>query len=618
MLSKRIARTLKEVLKFELCYKLVVLCLVNPLFHEIYQTYVSSRGVSFNENILGTFLQVKGILIFLALFFGALVVVFYELSVMVNIITLCRQDKEFTLKQVLKCSVWNFRALKGISIIPSSLYFILLLPLVCVGYVNTIVPRIEIPWFIFGELQKTELGRIGMMGIHAAYFGLYFFMIFVPLFMVLKQQTLGKALKSSVGCFRKLGWKYRIMIPAGVIVWAVLHRVLYLQYRRNFLENQDFDFYFFKYLLQSEAFRIDFLFWLLFTLVLLVLMVLFLYVLISLVMKTEQVEVALHPQWKGDTKVVLSIANKHATQWLKRQKVRLKQKRYWALGGLLLGALGLFLVFGVHQVPLLHQPLTIGHRGCVYGIENSVDAVQKAGALGVDYAEIDVQLSKDGVPVVVHDSNLQRLTGKSVDVRSLTVEELQKLDIRTDVLPGETAKISTLEEMIRTVKNTSGSPGLLIELKSSEGEGEELANAVMNLVEQYDFGQQAMLMSLAYGDIQPILEKHPEWWIGYCIYGSSGELDDSIWKYNIDFLAVEESQVSNRLVAQARAHWIPIYVWTVSDTEKMKQYLEMGVTGLVGDVPDDIKPVIEEYNRKNGTAQYYWQGQGYPKGVQFD
>ena len=46
----------------------------------------------------------------------------------------------------------------------------------------------------------------------------------------------------------------------------------------------------------------------------------------------------------------------------------------------------------------------------------------------------------------------------------------------------------------------------------------------------------------------------------------------------------------------------------------MKQYLEMGVTGLIGDVPDDIKEVVEEYNQKNGTTMYEWQGEGYPRG----
>ena len=56
----KFGRALREVVRFEVLYKLFVLCLVNPAMREIYQTYVSSVGVSFNAQMLGTFLNLKG------------------------------------------------------------------------------------------------------------------------------------------------------------------------------------------------------------------------------------------------------------------------------------------------------------------------------------------------------------------------------------------------------------------------------------------------------------------------------------------------------------------------------------------------------------------------------
>ena len=54
---------------------------------------------------------------------------------------------------------------------------------------------------------------------------------------------------------------------------------------------------------------------------------------------------------------------------------------------------------------------TIAHRGCVgYGAENSIEALEGAKRVGVDYAEMDVQMTKDHKFVVVHDFNLKRLT----------------------------------------------------------------------------------------------------------------------------------------------------------------------------------------------------------------
>ena len=72
--------------------------------------------------------------------------------------------------------------------------------------------------------------------------------------------------------------------------------------------------------------------------------------------------------------------------------------------------------------------------------------------------------------------------------------------------------------------------------------------------------------------------------------------------------------MSNRLVAQARELGLPVYVWTVYDTDKMEQYLQMGVTGLISDWPDLAAGVVEEYNASHGTDQYLWQGEGLPAG----
>ena len=72
--------------------------------------------------------------------------------------------------------------------------------------------------------------------------------------------------------------------------------------------------------------------------------------------------------------------------------------------------------------------------------------------------------------------------------------------------------------------------------------------------------------------------------------------------------------MSNQLVTQAREWGLPVYVWTVYDTDKMEQYLQMGVTGLISDWPDLASAVVERYNASHGTDQYLWQGEGYPKG----
>lgn len=108
-----------------------------------------------------------------------------------------------------------------------------------------------------------------------------------------------------------------------------------------------------------------------------------------------------------------------------------------------------------------------------------------------------------------------------------------------------------------------------------------------------------MFMSLYYDCIYPINTAHPEWRVGYCIFGASGDIDESIWKYDIDFLAPEENQVSYSLVYQARTHGLPVYVWTVYDFEKVRQYLQMGVSGIITDYPELMSPEVETFLQKN-------------------
>ena len=63
----------------------------------------------------------------------------------------------------------------------------------------------------------------------------------------------------------------------------------------------------------------------------------------------------------------------------------------------------------------------------------------------------------------------------------------------------------------------------------------------------------------------------------------------------LDFLAAEESMISNRLVMQTREQGLPLYVWSVYDTEKMLQYLEMGVSGIITDWPEEARAVADRY-----------------------
>lgn len=83
------------------------------------------------------------------------------------------------------------------------------------------------------------------------------------------------------------------------------------------------------------------------------------------------------------------------------------------------------------------RPIVVGHRGApTLHQENTVAGFRRAAQLGVPAVELDVQLTKDRKPVVIHDAHLRRLTGHSRYVWELTWDEMHKLRIRRELPMG--------------------------------------------------------------------------------------------------------------------------------------------------------------------------------------
>lgn len=123
------------------------------------------------------------------------------------------------------------------------------------------------------------------------------------------------------------------------------------------------------------------------------------------------------------------------------------------------------------------------HRGAsAYALENSLKAFEKALELGADGIELDVQVSKDGVPVVYHDPQLSRLAGSNKLVNECSLEQLQRFKLGKPwrrLL--STDKISTFEEVL-VWANEHQMP-LNIELKSTLLEDKEALRRMLNGLE---------------------------------------------------------------------------------------------------------------------------------------
>lgn len=189
--------------------------------------------------------------------------------------------------------------------------------------------------------------------------------------------------------------------------------------------------------------------------------------------------------------------------------------------------------------------------------ENTASAFQRA--IDAGYAiECDVQIATDGVPVVFHDDDLERLCGLRGDVRERTSRELAQLRVG-----GTSDGVPSLPALLKQV---AGKVPLVIELKGRPSDDEGFADAVVECLENYD-GPVA-LMSFDHGLLRDLKATEASCPIGLTAEGVKPEsffVHEEAMQLGLNFISYCVHHLPNAFVEAQRAQGIPIITWTVRD-----------------------------------------------------
>ena len=222
--------------------------------------------------------------------------------------------------------------------------------------------------------------------------------------------------------------------------------------------------------------------------------------------------------------------------------------------------------------------------------ENTLVAIQAAIDAGADWVEIDVQETADGEIVVIHDSDLKKVSGKPMKVSDSSISELQAVDIGSWFGPEfSDERIPSLQQVLELCK---GKIGVNIELKYY-GSERRLEEGVARIVEATEMQDQVLLMSLNYSGIKMMRELRPDWKVGLLSATAIGDLTS----LDADFLAVAMGMASAGFVRRAHEAGKKVYVWTVNDPVSMSRMISLGVDGIITDEPEMARQVLLE--RKN-------------------
>jgi glycerophosphoryl diester phosphodiesterase len=214
--------------------------------------------------------------------------------------------------------------------------------------------------------------------------------------------------------------------------------------------------------------------------------------------------------------------------------------------------------------------LKVGHRGArAYEIENTLESFQKAIELGVNAIELDVQKSKDGKLIIIHDDNLKKVFSKDVFVNQATLKELKQ---------STENKIPTLEEALKTIDRKVEK--ILIELKEVGYE-----KKVLEIVKKEKLKDRVIIISFHEQALSNVRKLDKEIETGL-IYSKYKNPVDAALQLNAQYLVPLYRFTHTRDVEKAHKNNLKVIVWTINTKQEVKEYIAKGVDGIASDKPD--------------------------------
>ncbi|RUT27968.1 glycerophosphodiester phosphodiesterase [Paenibacillus zeisoli] len=217
----------------------------------------------------------------------------------------------------------------------------------------------------------------------------------------------------------------------------------------------------------------------------------------------------------------------------------------------------------------------VAHRG-FSGIapENTMAAVKLAMEDPyVKWIEVDVQLSKDGVPFLIHDYTLNRTTNGRGPVKDALWSELSKLDAgswKSTIYSGE--RLVTLVDFLIAVK---GRLLVNLEIKTEANKYPGIEQIVIETVRKQGMEKEVVLTSFDTGALRNVRSMDSEIRTGLIIDGRPADLLDRLRGLGSDFLSISYRQLTPEFAALAVEAGIQVMAWTLDDARTMKRIADM-------------------------------------------
>ena len=268
--------------------------------------------------------------------------------------------------------------------------------------------------------------------------------------------------------------------------------------------------------------------------------------------------------------------------------------------------LGTIFTYGLHlgkynlNIEYARTTEVTAHRGASADYpENTMSAFEGAEELGADWIELDVQQTKDGEIIVMHDTSFKRTTGLNKNTWELTWEEVAGLDAGSFFGPDHAGEgIPRLGQVVEFARDHLIK--LNIELKPT-GHETDLEKSVVDIVAEHDFLEQCVITSQVYGVLERVKDYNAEVTTVYVMslaYGNITDLEAA------DHFSVEAANVTENLVDRVHGQGKQLYAWTVNTQAGIRRMVELGVDNVITDNVALAKEIIYAEKTSDLISEY--------------
>lgn len=570
---------------FEILYKLSAYFILFPLLSNVESLVLRTSGVAYitMQNVKSVLLNPLSWIVLLLVLLLAYIFTSIEMMGLFRAIHAAASGKSLSAREIFYEGIqYSLNALRSRSLL-YPLFVLLLVPASNIIASTTFTRHLSIPGFIMSWIEERPVFYLIFLAVMLGMWLLALLFMYVPSVLATQKVSFKEACAQSVGFSRKhrivtaislLFWRLFLLVMIGLLAVLVFAAVLLV-----------------GLWLDPAAFHVS----------------------DSLIDTILSVEVLAHACIFVWISTPVAFARLHAGYLYESERLGIPVEPFVpsptfvhqkTVNRILLVSvliLGFFFIpprYRLIRLTILdsnHPIMVMGHRGdSVNAPENTIPAFLSAYENGADAVELDVQMTRDGELIILHDSSLTRTTGLRANVWEVDWDDIRDLDNGSFFDPAfADTRIPLLDDVLKFAR-AHDNLFLNIEIKRT-GHDEGIEQKVIDAILENDYADYCDITSLDYSTLETVRAINPAIRTVYTTVVGLGNVQDLD---AADIFSLESVSATGDFIQSLRTLGKGVFVWTLNTEEELSAMIDLGVDAVL---TDDVELARNLVNDNTGS-----------------